>query len=170
MEMTIARDRWQEHLKTRGEHYHAVARELEALGAPAGGDVAGLACHALAETFEACRVGRLTRHQHVLLRLGALAARAEGAAALARRAAAAAAGTLGEKADHRFDAAALAAMSRAAGRDAALAIATEGVRWVAGTEGGDAAALQARMPAVHAAQAGLMADLDRVADAVYRRT
>jgi alkylation response protein AidB-like acyl-CoA dehydrogenase len=170
MEMTIARDRWQQHLKTRGEHYHALARELEALGAPAGGDVAGLACHVLAETFEACRVGRLTRHQHVLLRLGALAARAEGAAALARRAAAAAGGTLGEKADHRFDAAALAAMSRAAGRDAALTIATEGVRWVAGTEGGDAAALQARMPAVHAAQAGLTADLDRVADAVYRRT
>ena len=30
MEMTIARDRWQQHLKTRGDHYHAAARELEA--------------------------------------------------------------------------------------------------------------------------------------------
>ncbi len=28
MEMTIARDRWQQHLKTRGDHYLALGREL----------------------------------------------------------------------------------------------------------------------------------------------
>ncbi len=33
MEMTIARDRWQQHLKTRGDHYHAIGRELEGLDA-----------------------------------------------------------------------------------------------------------------------------------------
>ena len=33
MEMTIARGRWQEHLKTGGDYYHASARELEALHA-----------------------------------------------------------------------------------------------------------------------------------------
>src|SRR5271169_5759042 len=33
MEMTISRDRWQSHLKTRGLHYHERARELEALDA-----------------------------------------------------------------------------------------------------------------------------------------
>ena len=33
MEMTIARGRWQEHLKTGGDYYHARARELEALHA-----------------------------------------------------------------------------------------------------------------------------------------
>ncbi len=38
MEMTIARDRWQQHLKTRGDHFHAHARELEQLDAvPSGG-------------------------------------------------------------------------------------------------------------------------------------
>ncbi len=93
MEMTIARDRWQEHLKTRGDHYHAIARELEALPAQVGGDIAALAHHALAEMLEACRTARLTRHQHILLRLGELEARTEGAGALARRAAAVAAGT-----------------------------------------------------------------------------
>src|SRR6266571_5972376 len=31
MEMTIARDRWQEHLKSRGAYYHDAAREAEAL-------------------------------------------------------------------------------------------------------------------------------------------
>ena len=33
MEMTISRDRWQLHLKTRGQHYHDRARELETLHA-----------------------------------------------------------------------------------------------------------------------------------------
>ena len=28
MEMTISRDRWQLHLKTRGQHYHEQAREV----------------------------------------------------------------------------------------------------------------------------------------------
>src|SRR5207344_2423258 len=31
MEMTISRDRWQSHLKTRGEYYHRAARDLEDL-------------------------------------------------------------------------------------------------------------------------------------------
>ncbi len=171
MEMTIARDRWQQHLKTRGEHYHVIARELEALGDPAGGTVAALAHHALAEVLEACRVGRLTRHQHILLRLGALEACAEGAGALVRRAAAHAAGTAGAKVSRRFDAAALAAMSRIAARDAALTIATEGLRLVAGAQGGDATALAGRvgLPAVQSAQGGLIADMDLVADVLYSR-
>ena len=33
MEMTISRDRWQLHLKTRGQHYHEQAREFEAMHA-----------------------------------------------------------------------------------------------------------------------------------------
>jgi alkylation response protein AidB-like acyl-CoA dehydrogenase len=171
MEMTIARDRWQQHLKTRGDHYHASARELEALPPATGGATAALAHHALAELLEACRTGHLTRHQHVLLRLGALEARAEGAGALARRAAATAGGTAPEKASTRFDATALAAMSRIAAREAALTITTEGLRWVGGANGGDVVALAAQMglPAVQAAQAGLIADLDHVADVLYSR-
>ena len=34
MEITIARGRWQQHLKSGGDHYHSTARELEALTAP----------------------------------------------------------------------------------------------------------------------------------------
>ncbi len=52
MEMTISRDRWQLHLKTRGQHYHEKARELEALHARqpnVGANFAALAHHALAE-------------------------------------------------------------------------------------------------------------------------
>jgi alkylation response protein AidB-like acyl-CoA dehydrogenase len=176
MEMTVARDRWQQHLKTRGDHYHAAARELEALhGAhgEVGADIAALALHALAELFEACRVDRLTRNQHVLLRLGQLAAIGEGADALARRAARAADGALDPKAPRRFGPAALAAISRANARDVALNIGTEAVRWVAGAEGsGEVEQLAARLgvPAIHAAQRGLVADLDAIADAIYDRS
>jgi alkylation response protein AidB-like acyl-CoA dehydrogenase len=119
-------------------------------------------------------VARLTRHQHVLFRLGELVARAEGAAALARRAARAAEGALDERADARFTPEALAAVSRAHGREAALDVATQALRWILGaeTQAGEAASFptEVGMPAIVAAQAGLLADMDRVADALYERT
>jgi len=177
MEMTISRDRWQQHLKTRGRHYHDKAEELEGLHArqPAvGAGAAALALHALAALLERCRVARLTRHQHLLFRVGELVARAEGAAALARRAARAAEGALDERADARFTPEALAAVGRAYGREAALDVATNAVRWVLGAEAqaGEAAVFptEVGMPAIVAAQSGLLADLDLVADALYQRT
>src|SRR5271169_1853267 len=81
MEMTISRDRWQSHLKTRGQHYHDQAKQVEALHAAhpnVGADVAALALHALAEVMEKARAARLTRYQHVLLRIGEWVAFAEG--------------------------------------------------------------------------------------------
>ncbi len=95
MEMSVARDRWQLHLKTRGQHYHEQARALEALEAAqpgCGAAAAALAAHALAETLERARTARLTRNQHVLFRVGELVCRAEGAGCAAGRAAAAARG------------------------------------------------------------------------------
>jgi alkylation response protein AidB-like acyl-CoA dehydrogenase len=171
MEMTVARDRWQQHLKTRGEYYHSQALALEALHIQhpgVGADVAALAHHALADAMEGCRTTRMTRHQHVLLRLGSLVAQVEGAGALARRAAAAATGTLPEKSSHRHQAPALAAMSRANARDVALAVGTDAVRWLAGTPAVDAVSSQ--LPAIHAAQAGLIGDLDAVSNGLYGRT
>ena len=44
-------------------------------------------------------------------------------------------GKLNEKANQRFDAAALAAMSRIFAREAALKVAEEGLRWVVGAGG-----------------------------------
>jgi alkylation response protein AidB-like acyl-CoA dehydrogenase len=119
--------------------------------------------------LEACRAGRLTRSQHVLLRLGELISYAECAGALARRAAASAAGVLPEKSDTRFDPAALAALGRVFAREAALKVGEEGLRWVAGA--GTGADLAATLPLdrMRAAQAGLLADMDLVADALYQR-
>ncbi len=175
MEMTIARDRWQQHLKTRGNHYLAASREMTTLHAthPAlGADVAALALECLAAVLEACRVGRLTRNQHVLLRLGELVARAEAAATLVRRAAASADGRLPTKTDRRFDPGTLAAISRVYARDAALTVAEEGLRWVSGAaDAGSAVPLADGLPLdrVRAAQAGLLADMGAVADALYDR-
>ncbi|HXZ13483.1 MAG TPA: acyl-CoA dehydrogenase family protein [Candidatus Sulfotelmatobacter sp.] len=177
MEMTISRDRWQLHLKTRGQHYHESAKEFEALHARhpnVGADIAALAFHALAEVMEKARTARLTRHQHILLRLGELIAYAESAGALAKRAARKAENKLNEKANQRFDAIALAAISRIFAREAALKVGEEGLRWVIGAEGvsvADAPALEASLglPAIHRAQADLISDMDYVADVLYGR-
>jgi alkylation response protein AidB-like acyl-CoA dehydrogenase len=173
MEMTIARDRWQLHLKTRGEHYHHRAAELESLHAArpmVGAGIAALAHHALAEVMEQCRVARLTRHQHVLLRLGELIAWVECSGALARRAARALDGALDPKADRRFGPDGLAAVSRAFAREAAWKAAGEGVRWVRGAGGQEPPGAAALVQAIQAAQEGLIADMDVIADALYGRT
>jgi alkylation response protein AidB-like acyl-CoA dehydrogenase len=174
MEMTISRGRWQEHLKSGGDYYHAHARELEALHAEhptVGADVAALASHALAELLERCRVAKLTRNQHVLLRLGALMAQAEGAAALARRAQRAATKQLHPKAVRGLRADPLAAVSRVNARGAALTIATEAVRLVAGSDGGELGGLEQGLglAAIQRAQGGLLADMQTVTDAIYAR-
>ncbi len=177
MEMTISRDRWQSHLKTRGQHYHEEARKLEALHArhpEVGADVAALGLHALAEVMERARLGRLTRYQHILLRLGEWIAYAECAGSLARRAALAAEGKLSEKADRRFDAAALATLSRTFAREAAIKAAEEGSRWVIGAGGvppAEVAAFESAvgLAAVRRAQSGLIADMDAIADVLYQR-
>ncbi|MGD0161972.1 MAG: acyl-CoA dehydrogenase family protein [Candidatus Sulfotelmatobacter sp.] len=177
MEMTISRDRWQSHLKTRGLHYHEQAREFEALHARnpnVGADIAALALHALAEVMEKARASRLTRHQHILLRLGELIAYAECAGSLSRRAARSAEGELNEKANRRFDAAALAALSRIFAREAALKVAEDGLRWIIGAGGvsdGEIMGFETslRLPAIHRAQSGLISDLDYIADVLYGR-
>jgi len=177
MEMTICRDRWQMHLKTHGQFYHDLGREVEALksGHPdIGAGTAGRCLHSLAELLEVARVHRLTRHQHILFRLGELIAYVECAASFARRAARAAEGKLAEKAHTRFDAKSLAAMSRIFAREAAVRLAAEGMRWVVGAaplQDKEVADLEARLglPSLYRAQAGLIQDLDFTADSLYGR-
>ena len=178
MEMTIARDRWQLHLKTRGQHYHEQAKKLEALHGShpdVGADIAALALHSVAELMEKSRIARLTRFQHILLRLGEWIAYGECAGSLARRAASLAENKLNEKANRRFDAIGLAAISRIFAREAANKVGEEGSRWVIGAGGVNTPDLPAfekslGLPAIHQAQAGLISDMDYVADVLYGRT
>ena len=180
MEMTIARDRWQEHLKTRGRYYHDRARRPGGARATAtrasAPDVAALALHALAEVLERCRTGRLTRHQHVLLRLGELIAYAEGAEALSRRAArgrrrrAEPEGRPPVRRRRRWrrSPASSPATPRSEWRWGGLRL----VRGAGGAEDADLAELEAALAArttIAAAQAGVLADMDAAADAIYGR-
>jgi alkylation response protein AidB-like acyl-CoA dehydrogenase len=124
--------------------------------------------------MERARIAHLTRHQHILLRLGELIAYAESAGCLARRAARMADGKLHEKANSRFDAAAMAALSRIFAREAALKVAEDGLRWVSGAGGVEDANMPAfevslGLPAIHRAQAGLISDMDFIADVLYDR-
>jgi alkylation response protein AidB-like acyl-CoA dehydrogenase len=124
--------------------------------------------------MEKARVGRLTRYQHILLRLGEWIAYVESAGSLARRAARFADGKLNEKANRRFDATALAALSRIFAREAALKVTEEGMRWVCGASelsDSEIATFETslQLSAVHRAQAGLMSDMDFIADVLYAR-
>jgi alkylation response protein AidB-like acyl-CoA dehydrogenase len=176
MEMTICRDRWQTHLKTHGQFYHDMAHQLEEIHKQndrVGGQIVSYCLHGLAELLEVSRAQRLTRHQHILFRLGELIAHAEGAASLARRACRAAQRTLNAKTHARFTAEHLAVLSRLAARDAAMKVLSEGARWIGGLlSDSDAANLERKMfvPQIHRAQAGLIQDMDYVSDVLYERT
>jgi hypothetical protein len=177
MEMTICRDRWQMHLKTRGQHYHDEASKLEAVhnqNPNVGADIAALSLHALANVLERARIQRLTRNQHILFRLGELIAYAECAGSLADRAVRAAEGKLNPKADNRFNPETLAAISRIFAREAAIKVAEEGIRWVCGANGVTNDELvefekQLNLNAIHNVQNNLLTDMDYVADVVYER-
>ena len=178
MEMTIGRDRWQHHLKTRGQHYHDLGRRLEGVHSEhpkVGADIAALAAHALAEVMERARAKRLTRNQHVLFRIGELASYVEGAAAFARHAVRAELDELDPKSPRRFGAGVVAAMARVFAREAAQRVAVDGMRWVVGAEAvgdADAQALEtsARLSEIYTAQAGLIDDMNQVGDALYERS
>ncbi|MBN1566542.1 MAG: acyl-CoA dehydrogenase family protein [Acidobacteria bacterium] len=175
MEMTICRDRWQNHLKTHGRFYHDMARQVEELhkqNDKLGAQTVSYGLHGLAELLESARAQRLTRHQHILFRLGELIAHAEGAASLARRAARAFQGALNAKAHSRFNMNHLAALSRIYARDTAMKIISEGARWIGGLiPDSDAVNLEKKLfiPQIHRAQAGLIQDMDYIADVLYER-
>src|SRR5512147_2681544 len=151
MEWTIARDRWQLHLKSRGQYYVEWAKRAEARHAQSpdvGAGWAATALHSLAALLERARLDRLTRNQHVLFRLGELIAYAETAALFAERAAAAPSTASG------LEPQTLAAMARIHAREAILKVASEGLRWGIGagqTDPGLASALH--LEAALAAQA-----------------
>ena len=166
MEWTIARDRWRDNLQKRGQFYVEVIPAVDALHArvpDVGADVAALALRALHVLMERARIGRLTRNQHVLFRLGEWITLAETAAAFARYAA-----------DDRekvsgFGQPAVKAMSRIYAREAASRVASEGLRWIYGAEENtDVSELEAalNLSSIHAAQRGLVADMDLVAQAL----
>jgi alkylation response protein AidB-like acyl-CoA dehydrogenase len=161
MEWTIARDRWQLHLKTRGAYYNDWAARLEAAAKanPDGGaPTAALALRALAVVLERCRLDRLTRNQHVLFSLGNLIAWAEAAAIFAERSVNAPTQGIAIDADTERT------LARIFAREAALHVACDGLRWTMGAGQTDLnLAASLNLPAICAAQTGLINDMDLAA-------
>lgn len=161
MEWTIARDRWQLHLKTRGAYYNDWASRLEKVQRSEpdnGAGAAALALRALAVILERCRIDRLTRNQHVLFRLGELIAYAETAAIFSER--------VVSHPTHAIplDVPTRQAMARIHAREAALKVGAEGLRWAIGAGQTDPnLAGSLNLPAIYQAQAGLIEDMDFVA-------
>jgi alkylation response protein AidB-like acyl-CoA dehydrogenase len=161
LEWTTARDRWQLHLKSRGRHYLEWAKRLDALHAErrdVGADHAAVGMRALAAVLERCRADKLTRHQHVLFRLGELVAQAEGAAVFSERAAKAPTKAI------PLPPSTLAAMARLFAREGAARVAFEGARWAIAAGQTDPAFLRSiDLERALAAQAGGIEDMDVVA-------
>ena len=97
--------------------------------------------HGLAALMEHCRMARLTRNQHILLRLGELIAWTETAASLCRRATSAIENRLDEKSDQQLKPETLAAMARVLARQAAAKIAGDGMALIVGAEAAEPAGL-----------------------------
>jgi len=166
MEWTIARDRWQLHLKSRGQYYldwAARAEKRHAQSPNVGSGLAAMALRSLAALLERARLDRLTRNQHVLFRLGELIAYAETAALFAERAAIAPTKASG------LEPATLEAMARVHAREACLKVASDGLRWAIGAGQTDPGLRQQlHLDAAASAQAGLVEDMDRIAADLVR--
>ncbi len=161
MEWTIARDRWQLHLKTRGAYYLDWAARLDAHHAAHpddGARAAALGLRALAALLERCRLDKLTRNQHVLFRLGELIAWTETAAVFAER--------VSQKPTEALalGVPARQALARVYARQAALKVAADGLGLAIGAGQTDPDLGRALgLPAIYMIQAGQIADMDLAA-------
>jgi len=163
LEITISRDRWQQHLKSRGQYYIDLAEEMEELHSrdpEVGALASAYALKALGNIFEECRLQKLTRNQHVQMRLGELASWGETAMVFSRKAAS-------EKYSRavKFDRETWRSMARSYARDATLRIAHDGIKLIMGYGEGDPAALRARvfMDEIMKEQKGQKEDRDLIA-------
>ncbi|HNS98466.1 MAG TPA: acyl-CoA dehydrogenase family protein [Polyangiaceae bacterium] len=152
LEWTVGRDRWAQHLKTRGGIWQKAAESLDSLHhqhADVGADMVAAAMRAMGVFLDKAREARLTRHQHVLFRMGELATRAETAAVMCRWA------LMDDHDPTRGDASALRAMARIYARETLTAIHQQAMGWLRASD-----AVSASQSAAIAAQMGI--------DALYK--
>ena len=164
MEWTIARDRWQLHLKTGGLLPRLGGAPRRHQRRDAARRSAAQALRSLAALLERCRLDRLTRNQHVLFRLGELIAWAETAAIFAERAA--------SKPSTRAPLRARRPRARWRASTPArplLKVACDGLRWAIGAGQTDPnLAQRLGLDSAFAAQAGLIEDMDFLARELAR--
>lgn len=169
MEMTIARNRWQEHLKSRAAYYRNLAQgmdELHGKSPNVGAGTTAVALRALNIILENCRMQRLTRNQHVLFKLGEIIAWAEVSMAFSRRVSLP---DYGESVI--FNRETWTAMARVFARNAVLKVLLDGIKLVmaAGTADAGNMARELELTKALELQAGLVEDMNFVAKALTRQ-
>jgi alkylation response protein AidB-like acyl-CoA dehydrogenase len=162
LQMTIQRDRWQEHLKTKGEFYINMGREMDAVHGKnpnVGADSAALCLKGMTAILEICRTERLTRHQHVTFKIGDLIAKAEVMHAF----------VIAASQDKffdgvRWDKETYQAMARVNARETAFNVISEGIKLVTGAGTVDASALAAQTGLIQIIQKQqqITADMDLI--------
>jgi alkylation response protein AidB-like acyl-CoA dehydrogenase len=168
LEWTIGRDRWAQHLKTRGQVWEQKAAKMDALHAEypdVGADTVAVALRAISTFMEHARVARLTRHQHVLFRIGEMAARAETAAVMCAWA------TTDEHDPKRTDMETLRAMARIYARESLTNVIQQSMEWLRASDAVDASqgttlASSLGIDSLWRSYSGWLADMDRVARVV----
>ncbi|MGA1821858.1 MAG: acyl-CoA dehydrogenase family protein [Thermoplasmatota archaeon] len=162
LEMTITRNRWQEHLKSRGSYYLDSARRMRELHErvnDAGALICSLTMESMASIMEECRINRLTRNQYVMMKLGRLIAMAEASMSFCLSS------SLDDYPDSiRFPPDVYRAMSRSYAREVARIVAAEGTAMVIGygEEGNENILDSSGYAEVMAAQIGMMEDREIV--------
>ena len=182
MEMTISRDRWQLHLKTRGRHYHERAREFEALDArhpdrrrrlrragaacPGRSDGAGAGGPADPVPAHSAAAGRMDRVCRVRRQPGAPRGAAWPKDGSTRR-------PTSDSIRRPWRRSRASSRAKRRSRSPRKVCGGSSAPWPASAAGGasEAAAFEAalNLSAIHRAQVGLLADMDFVADVLYGR-
>lgn len=163
LQMTIYRNRWQEHLKSRGQHYIEMSKEMDAAhikNPNLGADSVSLCLKGLAAILTNCQKMRLTRHQYVTFKLGEIIAASEVSHAFVESA-------LQDKYydSIRYDKEAYEAMCRVNARQTAFEVVSEGIKLVSGAGSLDANSLSAETGIVEimSKQQQILQDMDLIA-------
>ncbi len=165
LEWTIGRDRWAQHLKTRGGIWEQAALRMDSLHREAsdvGADMVAAALRATGVFMERARSARLTRHQHVLFRIGEFVARAETAAVMCQWA------TTDRHDPKRNDLQTLRAMSRIYARETLTIVVQQAMEWLRASDAVEASqspelAASLGVDALWRSYGGWLNDMDHVA-------
>lgn len=168
LEWTIGRDRWAQHLKTRGQIWQKAAADMDALhaqNATVGADMVAVGFRAFDLFLEKAREARLTRHQHVLFRIGEIAARVETAAVMCRWA------LTDDHDPKRVNVDTLRAMARIYARETLTTVIQQSMEWLRASDAVHASksaelATSLGIDALWRSYGGWLADMDHVARVV----
>ncbi|MCF8053254.1 MAG: acyl-CoA dehydrogenase family protein [Desulfobacterales bacterium] len=167
----ISTFRWKKTRKTKGAYYGQMAEEMEAVhrrNADCGGRYLALAARAVNEAVNLAHDQRLTKLQHVMFCLADMMTHVEVGVSLARKAE-------GDSASGEYKGETIKAASRIFANEVCTLVLDRVRRMISGSGRFDASAITGFMDrigekAMLESYSGIIADMDRVADALFERS